>query len=68
MKHDLDCPECQAPMIKSYSRETKFRSKIIKWDSSGMYAVCKSCDAEVPITVELMKSIQSSFVFETKRD
>lgn len=68
MKHDLDCPSCSAPMIKSYANETKFRSKLIKWDGSGMYAVCKSCNADVAITVELLKSIQSSFVFETKRD
>jgi len=68
MHYDLECPHCQAKLIKSYGAETKLRSKLIKWDSTGMYAVCKSCDAEVEIPSDLLKSIQSSFVFEAKRD
>lgn len=40
------------------------RTKLIKWDQGGMYAVCKSCGTDVPINTELMKSIQSRFVYE----
>jgi DNA-directed RNA polymerase subunit M/transcription elongation factor TFIIS len=63
-KHDLDCPECGSSMIKSYEREAKFRLKLIVWNQKGMFAVCKGCNHEVEITPDLMKSIQSSFVYE----
>ena len=60
---DLDCPNCGTTMLKSYATEAKFRAKLIKWDRNGMYAVCKSCNKDVAISVDLMKSIQKSFVF-----
>ena len=65
--HDLDCPECGAVMLKSYATEAKFRMKLIKWDRDGMYAVCKACNTDVPISMDLIKSIQSSFVFEVDK-
>ena len=68
MNNDLDCPKCSANMIKSTATEAKFRTKIIKWNRDGMFAVCKSCDHEVSIGVDLMKSIQSSFVYEVAVD
>jgi transcription elongation factor Elf1 len=67
-KLDLNCPHCGQSVIKSYDKEVKCRTKLLKWDSNGMFAICKSCNHDVPITVELIKSIQSTFVFETKKD
>jgi transcription elongation factor Elf1 len=64
---DIDCPKCGAKMLKSYATEAKFRAKLIKWDRSGMYAICKGCNTDVAISVDLMKSIQSSFVFEVDK-
>jgi phage terminase large subunit GpA-like protein len=64
MKIDLDCPSCGQNMIKSYENEAKFRAKVLKWDRNGMFAICKSCSHEVPITLDFMKSIQSTFVYE----
>lgn len=61
---DLDCDACGANIIKSYGEETKMRSKLLKWDRNGMYAVCKGCGHEIPIGVDLLKSIQSRFVYE----
>lgn len=63
-RHDLDCPKCQQNMIKSHGDHVKFRMKLLKWDKTGMSAVCKSCGHDVPVNLELMKSIQSSFTFE----
>lgn len=68
MKHDLDCPKCRGNIIKSYNEEAKLRCKMIKWDRNGMFAVCKSCGEDVQIGSELIKSLQSSFVYEIKKD
>jgi DNA-directed RNA polymerase subunit M/transcription elongation factor TFIIS len=67
-KIDVDCPECGANMIKSYAEEAKFRCKLIKWDKEGMKAICKSCDHEVPISVDVLKSVESTFVFEADKN
>lgn len=61
---DLDCEKCGSNIIKSYGNETKMRSKLLKWDKNGMVVVCKGCGHEVPIEVDLLKSIQSRFVYE----
>lgn len=68
MKYNLDCPNCEGSIIKSYGEETKFRSKLIVWNPKGMFAVCKSCNCEVEVDPELLKSIKSSFVYEVNPD
>lgn len=68
MKVNLNCPKCSGSIIKSYDGETKFRSKLIVWNPKGMFAVCKSCDHEVEVDPELLKSIKSSFVYEVNPD
>ena len=67
-KANLDCPKCGDSILKSYDKEAKLRAKLIKWDENGMFAICKCCSHEVPITVDFIKSVQSTFVFETKKD
>lgn len=64
----LDCPACKASIVKSYGDAVKMRTKLIKWDQGGMYAVCKACGTDVSISVDLMKSIQSRFVYEVSDD
>lgn len=66
MKEDLNCPHCDASVIKSYEAETKMRSKLIKWNRHGMFAVCKSCNFEVPIKSTILKSIESQFSYEVE--
>lgn len=51
-------------MIKSTESEAKLRMKLIVWNSKGMFAVCKGCGDEIPITQELLKSVGSKFVYE----
>jgi len=64
---DLDCPKCKTNMIKSYRNEAKLRLKMVIWNKDGMFAVCKGCSHEVPIEVDMIKSIQHSFVYEIKK-
>ena len=66
-KLDLKCPWCNTNIIKSYDAEIKLRAKLIKWTSDGMFAVCKSCGEEIPIKLDVLKSIQSNFVYEITR-
>ena len=68
MKYDLDCPKCSNSIIKSYGDGAKFRSKLIVWNTKGMFAVCKSCNNEVEIDPEYLKIIKSSFVYEVNPD
>ena len=55
---EVDCPHCKDSIVKSYDGEVKMRSKLIKWNSQGMYAICKSCGTEVPIRPDLMRDGQ----------
>jgi ribosomal protein S27E len=63
-KLDLNCPKCSDGIVKSYGSEVKLRAKIIKWNKSGMYAVCKSCGTEVAVDTDLLRSIESTFTYE----
>ena len=67
-KVEVDCPHCQDNIVKSSGDEVKMRAKILKWNRHGMYAICKSCGTDVPISTDLMRAIQSSFVFEVPPD
>lgn len=60
----LECEHCDAEIIKSYGNEAKLRSKLIKWNERGMFAVCKSCGHDQPIHTDVLKSLQTSFVYE----
>jgi len=60
-KSYLSCPGCKSGMIKSYNGEAKLRAKLVKWNQDGMFAVCKSCGDDVPIKVDILKSLQSTF-------
>ena len=63
-KSHMDCPKCNSSMIKSTASEAKLRMKVMVWNSKGMFAVCKSCGEEVPITMNFLKSVESNFVYE----
>ena len=61
---NLDCDKCGVVLVKSYPNEKKLRAKLVKWTKDGMFAVCKSCNAEVLIEADVLKSLQDSFVYE----
>ena len=65
---NLDCKQCDSSIIKSYGSEAKMRSKLIKWNQDGMFAVCKSCGTENEVNMDVLKSMQSSFVYEVTPD
>lgn len=67
-KLDLNCPSCSDNIVKSYGNEVKMRSKLIKWNAKGMAAVCKSCGTEVSIEPDLLRSIESNFVYEVPQE
>jgi len=67
-KNNLDCPNCKGNVVKSYGGETKLRAKLLKWNKDGMFAVCKSCGTDIAISTELLKSIQSGFVYEIEEE
>ena len=64
----LRCPNCTSSVIKSYGEEVKLRSKLLKWTREGMFAICKSCGEDVPIGLEVLKSIQSTFSYEIDKN
>jgi len=55
-------------VVKSYGGETKLRAKLLKWNKDGMFAVCKGCGTDIGITIDLIKSIQSGFVYEIEEE
>jgi len=67
-KVEVECPHCRDSIVKSYGDEVKMRSKLLKWNRSGMFAVCKSCGTDVAINPDVMRAIQSSFVYEVPPD
>lgn len=68
--HELDfsCPHCGDQIVKSYAGQAKLRATLLKWESAGCFAVCKSCKRDVPITFDLLKSIHTRFVYEVKKE
>jgi len=67
-KNELACPSCDTKIIKSYANEVKMRAKVIRWDRDGMFAVCKSCGTDVPISTDIIKSIESTLIYEINKE
>ena len=65
-ERELFCKKCEAQIVKSYGSEFKLRAKLVKWDTDGIFAICKSCGHEEPITTDVLKSVSSAFTFEIK--
>lgn len=63
----VKCPHCGDQIMKSYTNEVKMRAAVLKWSAAGLFAVCKGCKAEVEIDFDLLKSIQTRFVYEVKK-
>jgi len=64
----IECPNCHDNLTKSYRDSVKMRMVMIRWDSNGCHAVCKSCKADVPIDFEVLKMINTFFTYETQKD
>lgn len=43
------------------------RSKLLVWNDSGCFAVCKHCTSDVPIDVDLFKSIEKKMTYEVEK-
>lgn len=65
MTCDLTC-RCGNKLAKSQNGEVKLRVKLVKWNRNGMFAVCKSCGDDVPVDVEFLKGLESSFAYEVE--
>lgn len=61
---NISCPHCNNGISKAHDDEVKMRVKLIKWNTDGMFAVCKGCGKDVPIDKEFVKSIQVKFSHE----
>jgi len=63
MPHLVYC-SCGEVIVKSSGVDTKVRSKIVVFKDNSAYAVCRGCDAEVRIPLqldtELLKSMSST--------
>jgi hypothetical protein len=63
MDHLLIC-SCGEVLVKSQQDVVKLRSKILLFRNGKAFAVCKGCNKEYPVPVqldqELMKSLKSS--------
>jgi hypothetical protein len=63
----VKCKHCGDDILKSHEAVVKLRTKLLKWTPEGMFAVCKSCGADVPMDFDLLKSINTRFVYEVKK-
>ena len=62
---NICCEKCSGQIIKSYPRgEVKMRAKLCVWNENGFFAVCKSCGTEVPIGMDILRSIDMKFTYE----
>lgn len=68
MDEIIKCPNCSDALVKSYNDEVKMRATLIKWNKNGCFAVCKSCKQDVEVNLDILKGIQTKFVYETQKD
>ena len=61
---EVKCSHCGEQIVKSYASEVKLRATLLKWTPAGFFAVCKGCKRDVPMSFDLLKSIETSFRFE----
>lgn len=52
MNHVLHC-SCGEVIVKSLAHDTKIRAKVLVIRDNVSYAVCKSCDREVQVPLQL---------------
>lgn len=52
MEHLLVC-RCKQVLVKSINGTTKIRAKIIVFRGNRAFAVCKGCNAELPVPIKL---------------
>jgi len=52
MTHLVHC-SCGEVIVKSLGPDTKVRAKVLVFKNDTAYAVCKSCDTEVEVPLQL---------------
>ena len=63
----LNCPHCKTNIAKSINGEVKMRVKLLKWNDEGVFAVCKACTQDVPISLDFFKALSSRYIYEAKK-
>jgi len=66
MNQSLCCPDCGEVIIKSYNEGYKLRSKVTLIKSTGAFAICRGCDAEVQVPFCVDENIAKSLSTEKK--
>ena len=52
MIHELSC-RCGEVIVKSNNSDTKIRAKIVLFRNNEAFAVCKGCNGEVKVPLQL---------------
>ena len=64
MQHLISCT-CGEVLVKSMDAETKVRAKVVVFRDGQSFAVCKGCNAEVKIPLQLDTSMLKSMTAAT---
>jgi ribosomal protein S27E len=59
MTHLIHC-SCGEVIVKSQGPDTKVRAKIVVFKDNAAFAVCKGCDSEVAIPLQLNEDLLKS--------
>lgn len=59
MNHLINC-SCGEVIVKSLGSDTKIRAKILVFKDDSAFAVCKSCDSEVKVPLQLDSGLLKS--------
>lgn len=61
MNHQVFCT-CGEVIVKSTGEDTKIRAKIVVFKNSAAFAVCRGCDSDVRIPLQLDSDMLKSMV------
>lgn len=66
MNQAIICNKCDTVLVKSIDGEIKVRSKVLIIRDTGVVAVCKGCNNELPVPLALDTSMFKSFSDSTQ--
>lgn len=67
MNHLINC-SCGEVIVKSLGTDTKIRAKILVFKDDSAFAVCKSCDSEVKVPLQLDSDLLKSMAATEEAD
>lgn len=59
MNSALCCSSCGEVVFKSMNSETKLRAKVVIFRDDQAFAVCKGCDNEIPVPIDINAKLMS---------